>query len=133
MRRRAVSESGFGMVSLLVAIVLLAIGIVAISASSVFMASLQTDAAERSRATAIAVTYMEQVKMRLPRTLASEDTFAVDGSGAVVADGVYLRSLTVVPEPGIVDAVRTTVSVQYPAGLARTGTVEMVTTIYAGN
>ena len=121
------------MVSLLVAIVLLAIGIVAISASSAFMASLQTDAAERSRATAIAVTYMEQVKMRLPNTLASEDTFAVDGSGAVVADGPYLRSLTVVPEPGIVDAVRTTVSVQYPAGLGRTGTVEMVTTIYAGN
>jgi Tfp pilus assembly protein PilV len=129
----APSESGFGMVSVLVAIVLLAIGVVAISASSAFMASLQTDAAERARATAIAVTYMEEVKMRLPSTLASEDTVRVDKTGAADAEGMFYRSLTVVPEPSVPDALRATVEVQYPAGLGRVRNVQMVTVIYRGN
>jgi Tfp pilus assembly protein PilV len=127
------SERGFGIVSVLVAIVLLAIGVVAISASSAYMVSLQTDASERARATAIAVTYMEEVKMREPATLASEDTVAVSGTGAATADGAFLRTLTVVPEPSVPDALRATVSVQYPSGFGRTGTVVMVTVIYSGN
>ncbi len=127
------SERGVGIVSVLVAIVLLAIGVVAISASSAYMVSLQTDASERARATAIAVTYMEQVKMRPPATLASEDTVAVSPTGAVTAGGPFLRSLTVIPEPSVPDALRATVSVQYPSGFGRTGTVEMVTVIYSGS
>lgn len=136
MRRYAAlvtSDHGIGMVSVLVAIVLLAIGVVAISASSAYMVSLQTDAAERARATAIAVTYMEEVKMRVPATLASEDTVAVGATGAATADGAFLRSLTVIPEPSVPDALRATVSVQYPSGFGRTGTVHMVTVIYSGN
>jgi len=136
MKRQAAivtSSGGFGMVSVLVAIVLLAIGVVAISASSAYMVSLQTDAAERARATGIAVTYMEEVKMRAPDTLASEDTVAVSETGAVTEDGAFLRSLTVVPEPSVPDALRATVTVQYPSGFGRTGTVRMVTVIYSGN
>ncbi|MGD2152617.1 MAG: hypothetical protein PVG79_05065 [Gemmatimonadales bacterium] len=127
------SESGVGMVSVLVAMVLLAIGVVAISASSAYMVSLQTDASERARATGIAVTYMEEVKMRVPASLASEDTVAVSETGAVAEDGAFLRSLTVIPEPSVPDALRATVSVQYPSGFGRTGTVHMVTVIYTGN
>jgi Tfp pilus assembly protein PilV len=121
------------MVSVLVAMVLLAIGVVAISASSAYMVSLQTDASERARATGIAVTYMEEVKMRVPASLASEDTVAVSETGAVAEDGAFLRSLTVIPEPSVPDALRATVSVQYPSGFGRTGTVHMVTVIYTGN
>ncbi|MGD2217813.1 MAG: hypothetical protein PVJ64_13740 [Gemmatimonadales bacterium] len=127
------SDRGFGMVSVLVAIVLLAIGVVAISASSAYMVSLQTDASERARATAIAVAYMEEVKMRAPTSLASEDTVAVSATGAVAAGGAFLRSLTVIPEPSVPDALRATVAVQYPSGFGRTGTVRMVTVIYSGN
>lgn len=127
------SERGFGIVSVLVAIVLLAIGVVAISASSAYMVSLQTDASERARATAIAVTYMEEVKMRAPATLATEDTVAVSVTGAATAGGAFRRSLTVVPDPSVPDALRATVSVQYPSGFGRTGTVVMVTVIYSGN
>jgi Tfp pilus assembly protein PilV len=126
-------DHGFGMVSVLVAIVLLAIGVVAISASSAYMVSLQTDAAERARATSIAVAYMEEVKMRVPQTLASEDTVAVSETGAAAAGGAFLRTLTVIPEPSVPDALRATVSVQYPSGFGRTGTVRMVTVIYSGN
>lgn len=127
------SDHGIGMVSVLVAIVLLAIGVVAMSASSAYMVSLQTDASERARATAIAVTYMEEVKMREPATLASEDTVAVNETGAAVGDGAFLRTLTVIPEPSVPDALRATVAVQYPSGFGRTGTVHMVTVIYSGN
>lgn len=127
------TERGFGMVSVLVAIVLLAIGVVAISASSAYMVSLQTDASERARATAIAVAYMEEVKMRVPQTLASEDTVAVSETGAVDADGAFRRALTVIPEPSVPDALRATVSVEYPSGFGRTGSVSMVTVIYSGN
>ena len=127
------SDRGVGIVSVLVAIVLLSIGIVAISASSAYLVSLQTDAAERARATAIAVTYMEEVKMRLPAGLASEDTVAVSETGAPIADGPFRRSLTVIPEPSVPEALRATVSVQYPSGFGRTGTVHMVTVIYTGN
>ena len=127
------SDRGVGIVSVLVAIVLLSIGIVAISASSAYLVSLQTDASERARATAIAVTYMEEVKMRLPAGLASEDTVAVSGTGAPIADGPFRRSLTVIPEPSVPEALRATVSVQYPSGFGRTGTVHMVTVIYTGN
>jgi Tfp pilus assembly protein PilV len=121
------------MVSVLVAIVLLAIGVVAISASSAFMASLQTDASERARATAIAVTYMEQVKIREPAGIVSEDTVTVDETGATDADGAFLRTLSVIPEPSVTDALRATVEVWYPSGLGRTRTVRMVTVIYTGN
>ncbi len=127
------SESGIGMVSVLVAIVLLAIGVIAVSASSTFMVSLQTDAAERSRATAIAVAYMEGVKMRPPATLASEDTVRVSETGAPDENGPITRTVTVVPEPSVPDALRATVEVRYPSGLGRTRAVRMVTVIYAGN
>jgi Tfp pilus assembly protein PilE len=127
------TDRGIGMVSVLVAIVLLAIGVVAISASSAYMVSLQTDASERARATAIAVAYMEEVKMRVPQTLASEDTVAVSETGTAAADGAFLRALTVIPEPSVPDALRATVAVQYPSGFGRTGTVRMVTVIYSGN
>lgn len=127
------SERGIGIVSVLVAIVLLAIGVVAISASSAFMVSLQTDASERARATAIAVTYMEEVKMRAPASLISEDTVKVNGTGMPDAEGAFLRTLLVIAEPSVPDALRATVEVRYPAGFGRMRTVKMVTVIYSGN
>lgn len=127
------SQAGFGIVSVLVAIVLIAIGVVALSASSAFMVSLQTDAAERTRASVIALSYMEQVKTRLPSSLATEAEVAVDRTGTEDTGGRFMRSLTVVEEPDTPDAVRATVEVQYPSGFGRRRTLELVTVIYVGN
>jgi hypothetical protein len=44
-----------------------------------------------------------------------------------------VRSLTVTEDPSAPDVVKATVDVEYPAGLGRTGRVEMVTVIYRGN
>jgi Tfp pilus assembly protein PilV len=127
------SQAGFGIVSVLVAIVLIAIGVVALSSSSAFMVSLQTDAAERTRASAIALAYMEQVKTRLPTSIATEAEVAVNETGTEDTGGRFLRSLTVVEEPDTPDAVRATVEVQYPSGFGRRRTLELVTVIYVGN
>lgn len=127
------ARSGFGMVSLLIAIVLLAIGVIALSASSTYLTSLHTDAAERSRATALAISYMEEVKTRDPAGLASEGPVSVDETGAAAPDGAFARRMTVAPEPTVLDAVRVTVHVDYPAGWGRMRTVELLTVIYRGS
>lgn len=121
------------MVALLIAIVLLAIGVIALSASSTYLTSLHTDAAERTRATAIAVSYMEDVKTRDPATLTSESPVSVDETGSPAATGAFVRRMSVVPEPAVMDAVRVTVEVDYPVGLGRVRTVELVTVIYQGS
>lgn len=126
------SRGGFSIISVLVAIILMAVAVVAISTSSAFVASLQTDAAQRATAAAIATAYMESVKIEPPAELESEGPTRVDASGSPSADGAYVRSLQVRADPKLADAVRATVRVLYPAGLGRERTVELVTIIYAG-
>ena len=123
---------GFGMVSVLVAMVLIAVAAVALSSSSAFMASLQTDASVRATAAAIAIAHMESVKMRRPAELASEDPVRVNETGVADAGGAFVRSLTVEREESVPDALRVTVEVGYPAGFGRTRTVELVTVIDRG-
>lgn len=126
------SLRGFGIVSVLVAVVLLAVGIVALSSSSAFIVSMQTDAAERSRASAIAVAYMEQVKTRLPAEISSENPVRVDETGEPDEKGAFIRSLVVTPETDAPDVIRATVQVRYPSGFGRTRTLELVTVIFTG-
>ncbi|KPK79670.1 MAG: hypothetical protein AMS25_11795 [Gemmatimonas sp. SM23_52] len=128
----AARQDGFGIVSVLVAIVLLAIGVVALSSSSAFLVSLRTDAAARATAASIATSYMEEVKRRPPREVASEEPATVNETGREAEEGMFVRTLTVGPEPSVPDAARVTVSVQYPAGFGRRRTVELVTIIYQG-
>jgi Tfp pilus assembly protein PilV len=126
------SSQGFGIVSVLVAIVLVAIGVVALSSSSAFMVSMQTDAAERSRASGMAASYMELVKTRPPEQIVSEDPVRLNATGEPDDEGPFVRTLTVTPEPGTTDAVRVSVQVQYPSGFGRTRTVELVTVVFTG-
>ncbi len=130
--QRVRDERGFGMVSVLVAMVLLAVGVVALSSSSAFLVSLQTDASARSTASAIGVAYMEEVKQRPASSLASESPTAVNEIGEADSLGVFIRTLTVSDDPSSPDVARTTVDVEYPAGLGRTRTISLVTLIYRG-
>ncbi|MGD8867179.1 MAG: hypothetical protein PVI01_06105 [Gemmatimonadales bacterium] len=125
----ASDEAGFGMVSVLVAMVLLAVAVVALSSSSAFLVSLQTDASGRSIATALGVTYMEEVRRRPPESLASESAVRVDAAGELDEGGAFLRGLTIEADPSVAGVLRVTVAVDYPAGLGRRGTVRMETLI----
>jgi len=125
-------EAGFGMVSVLVAMVLLAVAVVALSSSSTFLVSLQSDASGRSIATSLGIGYMEEVRRRPLESLASETAVRVNASGALDEGGAFVRSLTIEADPSLAEVLRATVEIVYPAGLGRRGTVRLETLIHRG-
>jgi Tfp pilus assembly protein PilV len=131
--RPIVSEGGFGMVSVLVAVVLLSAGVVVLSSSSLFLTSLQTDSQVRSTASSIALAYMEEVKTRERSELASEETVRVNRWGEPQDDGPFVRKLYVETDDTVTDAVEVRVVVRYQSGMGRPRSVEIVTVIYVGN
>lgn len=133
LQRSQLSEGGFGMVSILVAIVLLSAGVVVLSSTSVFLHSLQTDATVRSVASSIALSYMEQVKTRDRAALVAEEPVRVNEWGEEDDQGNFVRQLNVEPEPSVVNAVRLTVWVRYPGGMGRPRSVEVITIVYVGD
>jgi Tfp pilus assembly protein PilV len=126
------SEAGFGMVSVLVAMVLLAVAVVALSSSSAFLVSLQTDASGRAIATSLGVAYMEEVRRRPPGSLASESPVTVNSEGLTDDGGAFVRGLTIENDLVAPNVVRATVEVAYPAGIGRRGTISFQTVIYLG-
>jgi hypothetical protein len=126
-------EGGYGMVSVLVAIVLLSAGVVVLSTSSVFLTSLRNEASVRSVAASLALGYMEGIKTRDRTTLVSEDPAKINEKGELDEGGDFLRVVDVAPDPSVVESVRVKVKVGYPGPLGRTRAVEVVTIIYVGD
>lgn len=132
MLRATAGEGGYGMVSVLIAIVLLSAGVVVLSSSSVFLSSLKTEAAVRSVAATVALTYMEELKTRERVALASEDPVTVNEKGEPDAAGKFVRVLEVTSEPSVVESVRLSITVGYPGPFGRTKTLEVETIVYVG-
>ncbi len=126
------SERGFALTNVLIALVLLSIAVVALSGSSILATALQTDSALRSQVTAIAASYLEEVKARRPATIVSEPPVRVSAAGVVDSAGVFTRSLDVFAEEGLANTKRLTVRVEYPGGRGRAGSVQLVTVMYEG-
>jgi len=117
----------------MVAIVLLGVAVTALSSSGMMVLAVHTDSAVRSTATAIAASYLEEVKARQPGTLASESATSVSSDGVKAQSGIFVRSLEVVPEENLAYTKRVTVNVEFPSGRGRTGTVQLVTVVYEGD
>ncbi len=129
--RRVVTESGFTILSVLVAVVLIGVAVVALSGTTVYVLSLQTEAGVRSTSAGLASAYMEAVKTRRMVALVSEPDTQINELGEVDETGVFVRRLTV----GLGPAPRSklvTVTVLYPRGMTGMGKVELVTIIYEG-
>jgi len=126
------SERGFGLISTIVAIVLLGIAVTALSSSGMTVLAVHTDSAVRSQATAIASSYLEEVKARRPETLTSETAMKVSADGANNERAIFTRTLEVEPERELPYTKRVTVKVEYPNGMGRTGLIKLVTVIYEG-
>jgi len=126
------SKRGFALINVIIALVLLSIAVMALSGSSILALAIHTDSAVSSTATAIATSYLEEVKARRPATIVSESPVRVSGAGVVDSAGVYTRSLDVVAEEGLASTKRLTVRIEYPSGRGRTGTVQLVTVMYEG-
>ncbi len=101
-RRRPIartrSRRGFTLVSMIVAIILLTVGILALGTANTNTIKHQTMAQNRTNAVAIARAYLEEVRSRDPWTLASESAVAVGPDGVAGAGGVYSRRMEVTEE-----------------------------------
>lgn len=123
---------GFGLLGTMIALVLLSIAVVALTSAGVYAVAARTQSTVRSEATAIAVSYLEEVKTREAKTIVSEAAVTVDKDGAADEAGPYVRSLEVLKEENLENAMRITVIVEYPTGRERTGKVKLVTILYQG-
>ncbi len=120
-------KDGFTIISVLVAIVMLSIGILALSRSGTQAMAAQTLAGNRSTALAIGRAYMEAVRSRPPAQVLSESAVKVDRTGTVNPDGVFTRSVVVTTVRHNLKEVR--VIVEFP----RSGVpIELVTLAYVG-
>ena len=126
------SKSGFGLISTMIAMVLLGIAVTALSSAGVYVVAMQTDSQVRSAATAIASSYLEQVKTREPKQVVSETSMKVNEEGVLDNAGPFGRTVEVADEKGLENTKRVTVKVDYRSGRGRTGTVELVTILYEG-
>ena len=88
-------EDGFTIISVLVAIVMLSMGILALSHSGAQAMAAQTLAGNRSTALGIGRAYMEAVRSRPPAQVLSESAVKVDRTGTVDPNGVFTRSVVV--------------------------------------
>jgi type II secretory pathway pseudopilin PulG len=122
-RRRG--ARGFTLVSVLLAVLMLTIGLVALARTQGLLTSAESTVSSRSVALALASTYVEQLRGRDPWTLVSEAPVAVDGEGVPAAAGLYRRSTVITLDQ--TNLVRVRVLVTYPRGPVP---IELTTLIY---
>ncbi|MCZ6915842.1 MAG: prepilin-type N-terminal cleavage/methylation domain-containing protein [Gemmatimonadetes bacterium] len=106
------SKKGFTIISLLIAVVLLTVGLMALGKNSADIIWMQSTAATRHIAASIARAYMEELRSRDPITLVSEAVTTVNEAGVPDASGNYQR--TVVVEDFGTNLVQIRVTVNYP-------------------
>lgn len=89
------NEQGFSLLSVMIAVVILAVGILALAKTSAGVVHAGTAAASRTEAVSLARAYMEEVRSRPPASLVSEAAVAVDREGVINAAGPYSRQVIV--------------------------------------
>ena len=121
-------EDGFTIISVLVAIVMLSIGILALSRSGTQAMVAQTLAGNRTTALAIGRAHMEAVRSRPAAEVVSESPVKVDETGTANPNGVFTRSVVVKDVRHNLKEVR--VIVEFPRSNVP---IELVTLAYVGN
>lgn len=119
-------DAGFGLVSVMVAIVLLSVGIMSVSQVLTQSVSMQTIIASRTNALDIARSYMEEVRGLDPLLVTAQPEVRVNERGEVDSNGLFTRELTI--ETVTLHLVEATVIVTMP----RSNPIRLVTWIYDG-
>jgi Tfp pilus assembly protein PilV len=88
-------ESGFSLVSVLIALTILSVGIMALTRTNFVVLRAQREAASRTTAVAVARAHLEDLRGRNAGTLANEAPISVDERGKTNAAGLYTRSVQV--------------------------------------
>ena len=112
--RASSRRRGFTIVSMLVAIILLAVGMTSLATANGSTIKMQTLAQNRTNAIAIARSFMEEVRTRDPWTLVSETGVTLNADGQAATTGAYVRTMEVVVTRQ--NLLRISVSVAYPRG-----------------
>jgi hypothetical protein len=122
-RRR--KTQGFTLISVLLAVTMLTIGLVALARTQALLTSAENGVSSRAVALSLASAYVEQLRGRDPWTLVSEAPVAVDAAGQAAAAGPYRRSTVVTLDQA--NLLRLRVLVTYPRGPVP---IELTTLIY---
>jgi type IV pilus assembly protein PilV len=126
-RIAAAQRPGFALLSLMVAVVLLATGVMAIGAANTARLRSQTVSTARSAGLNVARTYLENVRGRDPWGLATETAVQVDGTGAVSPSGEFTRVLNVTVLQANLLAIEVVVT-----GPRLSAPIRLVTNVYRG-
>jgi type IV pilus modification protein PilV len=118
---------GFTLISVLVAVVMLSVGLLALAKVQSTLVKTQRDTNLRSVALTVARSYVEEIRSRDPWTLASEAPVQVDLQGRAAAGGPLTRSTTVIEDTD--NLLRITVRIDYP-GMNQP--VQLITMAYRG-
>lgn len=106
------NERGFTLISVLLAVSMLTIGLLALARTQAILTSSEAGVSNRTIALAIATDRLEQLRASDPATLASEPAAMVDANGNLSATGAYQRSVTVTLDAA--NLLRLRVTVNYP-------------------
>lgn len=121
------ADAGYGLVSVMVALVLLSVGVLSVSSVLTQSVAMQTITSQRTSALAIAHATMETIRAMDPLTVTAQAAQAVDENGQPDVNGVYTREVTV-GTPGN-NLIEVTVIVTPP----RSRPIRLVTWIYDGD
>lgn len=121
------NERGFSLVSVLIAVVILAIGVLALAKTSAGVVRAGAQAASRTEAVSVARAYMEEVRSRQPANLVSEAAVSVDRDGQLNGSGPYTRRVVVSDVTSNLKSVRVVVTMPNA-----TIPVELVTLAFVG-
>lgn len=89
------ADAGYSLPSVLIALILLAVGVIALSSVLTQSLSMQTVMSMRTNALYVAQEHMELLKGQDPITLASASTISVNERGDADANGPFTRTVTV--------------------------------------
>jgi Tfp pilus assembly protein PilV len=127
MTKRVRNEAGFTLISVLIAVTMLVIGLMALARTQALLAKTQGSTSVRATALAIAQGHVEVLRSRPPATLATESAVGVDELGQPSPGGRFSRTTVVTTDAP--NLRRVTVEVSYP-GASRP--IELVTLIFGG-
>jgi len=89
------NESGFSLVSVLIAITMFSAGVLALSRTGAEVVRVQTQASARSTAVGIARAHMEALRAQDPSDIQSESAVKVDREGQPDNAGQFTRTVNV--------------------------------------
>ena len=122
------SRTGFTIVSMLVAMILLGVGMMSLAGANAQTVSMQALAQNRTSAISLARAYLEQVRTRDPWTVQSESAVLLANDGTPSASGAFSRTMDVTVTRN--NLIQIIINVTYPRGAQP---VKLTTSLFRGN